>query len=165
MQVLDSSSAARFFFEGESVAGPIPGVTPPTNKPAGIPGQPGGSSIIPPVLQTSGVPIKASPLPLIVCLALLLISGLILLFQFQLGGGFWYFVGYALTPILTSMTLGWDALLQKNGRKDPWFAPSPLFSRVIRIAVALSFVLAFFHILEIAHLCGQSFVQSGALCV
>ena len=92
-------------------------------------------------------------------------SALILVFQNQLGGGVWYVVGYVLTPVLTALTLGWDSVLQRNGRKDPWYAPSPLFSRIIRITVALSFVLAVFHILEIAHICGQSVIQSGALCV
>jgi hypothetical protein len=137
---------------------PVPGVSTP---PPGL-----NSGVIPPLVpQAQGTPKKASPLPLLVCITLLLMSALILVFQNQLGGGVWYVVGYVLTPVLTALTLGWDSVLQRNGRKDPWFAPSPLFSRIIRIAVALSFVLAVFHILEIAHICGQSVIQSGALCV
>jgi hypothetical protein len=100
-----------------------------------------------------------------VCVLLLVASLLIQLFSFQLGGGSWFFLGYLLTPVLTSLALGWDSVLQRNGRKDPWFAPSPLFSRLIRITVALSFVIGVLHILEIGKMCGQAFVQSGALCV
>jgi hypothetical protein len=143
------------------VAAQIPGVsTPPSSNPGGA-GVPTASIPLAPI---DGVPKKASPLPLIVCTVLLLASLLIQLFQFQLGGGGWFFVGYFLTPVFTSLTLGWDAFLQRNGRKDPWFAPSPLFSRIIRIEVALSFVLGVFHILEIGQMCGASVIQSGALC-
>ena len=142
------------------MAAQIPGVSnPPSSSPTGI-GLPTASI---PILE--GTPKKASPLPLIVCVLLLVASLLIQLFSYQLGGGSWYFLGYLLTPVLTSLALGWDSVLQRNGRKDPWFAPSPLFSRLIRITVALSFVIGVLHILEIGKMCGQAFVQSGALCV
>lgn len=110
-------------------------------------------------------PKPASIIPLLVCSLLLVSSLLIQIFQYQLGGGNWFFLGYTLTPLLTSLCLGWDALWQRNGRKNLWFVPSPLFSLLIRIEVALSFVLGVFHILEIGKMCGQAFVQSGALCV
>ena len=117
-----------------------------------------------PPLTQNGVPKNASPLPLIVAGILLLASLGIYLFRFELGGGVWFFVGYALTPLLASLALGWDSILQRNGRRDPWFTPSLLFSRLIRAIVALSFVLAVFHILEIGTICGQGLVQTGVLC-
>jgi hypothetical protein len=138
----------------------IPGVSnPPSSSTTGV----GIPTVSIPILE--GTPKKASPLPLIVCVLLLVASLLIQLFSYQLGGGSWFFLGYLLTPVLTSLALGWDSVLQRNGRKDPWFAPSPLFSRLIRITVALSFVIGVLHILEIGRMCGQAFVQSGALCV
>lgn len=143
------------------MAAQIPGVSTPPSSGSSTPGTSGIS--IPQALD--GVPKKASPLPLIVCSIFVLASLAILLLQKQLGADIWFVVGYVLTPVFTSLTLGWDSVLQRNGRKDPWFAPSPLFSRLIRIEVAASFVLAVFHILEIGRMCGASFVQSGALCV
>lgn len=141
----------------------IPGVTPP--PPPGTNTSGIGLTTIPPVTSVQGEPKKASPLPLIVCLLLVLGSALIQLFSHQLGGGVWFVIGYFLTPVFTSLTLGWDSVLQRNGRKDPWFAPSPLYSRLIRIAVALSFAIGILHILEIGKMCGAAFVQSGAFCV
>lgn len=148
---------------GGILATQIPGVTPPpppgTNTSGiGIPSIPQASII-------QGEPKKASPIPLIFCIVLVFVSGLIQVFSHQLGGGVWFVIGYLLTPVFTSLTLGWDSVLQRNGRKDPWFAPSPLYSRLIRIAVALSFAIGVLHILEIGKMCGAAFVQSGALCV
>ena len=159
MQVMNELFKSLDSFEGETLAIQVPGITPP----------PGGGTSIPAPTSTPsmayGVPKKASPLPLLVCIAIVIASSIIYLLRYQFGGGNWYFLGYVLTPILSSVTLGWDNFLQRNGRKDPWFVPSPLFSRLIRVLVAVSFVVAIFHILEIAHMCGQSVVQSGALCV
>lgn len=137
----------------------IPGVASSTSGSALPPLQPNMS-----LGSVDESPQKASILPLVICLIFLIVSFVIYLLRFELGGGFWFFVGYALTPLLTSLTLGWDSVLQRNGRKNPWFVPSPMYSRIIRFAVALSFVLAVFHILEIAAMCGQGFVQSGVLC-
>lgn len=126
-------------------------------------GLPGGPDA-PMVSDLNGEPKKASPLPLIVAVVLVLASALIQVFKFQLGVNFWFFVGYLLTPVLVALTLGWDSVLQRNGRKDPWFAPSPRYSLIIRILVGIGFLLAVLHILDIARFCGQSFVQSGAIC-
>lgn len=144
---------------------PIPGVSAPDRGSIKIGGQglPGGPAA-PMAADLQGEPKKASPLPLIVAAVLVLVSSLIQVFKFQLGVNFWFFVGYLLTPLLVTLTLGWDSVLQRNGRKDPWFAPSPRYSLIIRILVGLGFLLAVLHIIDIARFCGQSFVQSGAIC-
>lgn len=142
------------------MSGQIPGVSAPPPVPGLAPSPSLSSSSF-----ADGTPKKASIWPLVVCSVLLLTSLAIRVFDYQLGGGNWYFLGYLLTPVLTSLALGWDAILQRNGRKNPWFVPSSLFSTLIRIEVGLSFALGVSHILEIGKMCGQSFVQSGALCV
>lgn len=139
----------------------IPGSKMPLTSGA-VPGVIGSSTL--PTPASPGVPKKASPLPLITAAALLLASLGIYIFRFELGGGVWFVVGYIFTPLLASLALGWDSILQRNGRRDPWFAPSLLFSRLIRAIVALSFGMAVFHILEIGTICGQGLVQTGVLC-
>jgi hypothetical protein len=112
-----------------------------------------------------GEPKKASILPLIIASVLFVVSLSLYLFRYELGGGLiWHFLGYGLTPIMSSLVLGWDSVAQRQGRKDPWFEPKPSYSRLIRITVALGFIVAVLHILEIGTVCGQGFVQSGVLC-
>lgn len=116
-------------------------------------------------MMIQGEPKKASILPLVVAGVLLVVSVALYLLRYQLGGGLgWHFLGYALTPIFSALVLGWDAIAQRQGRKDPWFEPKPSYSRIIRIIVALGFAVAVFHILEIGTVCGQGFVQSGVFC-
>jgi hypothetical protein len=87
------------------------------------------------------------------------------LLRYPLGGSLIiHIAGYLLTPILCALVLGWDAVAQRNGRKDPWFEPKPGYSQIIRIFLAAGFLIAVFHILEIGTVCGQGFVQTGVLC-
>jgi hypothetical protein len=116
-------------------------------------------------MPLQGEPKKASFLPLAVAGLLLAVSVSLYLLRYQLGGGLTlHFIGYALTPVLSALALGWDSFAQRQGRRDPWFEPKPTYSRIIRIIVALGFVVAIFHILEIGTVCGQGFVQTGVLC-
>lgn len=142
------------------------------SNPPVVPRPPGVGSplskgpIPPPPVIIQGEPKKASILPLVVAAVLLAVSISLYLLRYQLGGGLgWHFLGYALTPVFSALVLGWDAVAQRQGRKDPWFEPKPSYSRVIRIIVAVGFAVAVFHILEIGTVCGQGFVQSGVLCV
>lgn len=116
---------------------------------------------LPPVLAVQGTPSKASMFPLILAVCALVISIALQIFQFQLANNIWYFVGYFLTPILASLCLGWDSFAQRTGRKDPWFEAKPVYSKVIRIVVLASYVVAVFHILAIGNLLGEAAVQSG----
>ena len=141
------------------------------SNPPVVPRPPGVGSplskgpIPPPPVLIQGEPKKASILPLVVAAVLLVVSISLYLLRYQLGGGLgWHFLGYSLTPIFSALVLGWDAIAQRQGRKDPWFEPKPSYSRIIRVMVALGFAVAVFHILEIGTVCGQGFVQSGVFC-
>lgn len=130
---------------------------------------PGTSSskgpVVPPPMAIQGEPSKASILPLIFAVAFLVISLALYLLRFQLGGGIgWHLLGYFVAPLLSSLVLGWDVVAQRQGRKDPWFEPKPGYSKLIRIIVALGFLVAVFHIIEVGTVCGQGFVQTGVLC-
>ena len=130
---------------------------------------PGTSSrkgpVVPPPMAIQGEPSKASILPLIVAAAFLVISLALYLLRYQLGGGIgWHLLGYFVAPLLSSLVLGWDVVSQRQGRKDPWFEPKPGYSKLIRIIVALGFLVAVFHIIEVGTVCGQGFVQTGVLC-
>lgn len=119
------------------------------------------SPTVPPVVEISGTPSKASIIPLLVTSLALLLSILIQVLQFQLANNIWYFIGYALTPLVTSLCLGWDSLAQRSGRKDPWFVANPIYSKIIRVLVLTSYVVAVFHIFAIGNIIGEAAVQSG----
>lgn len=131
-----------------------------------IPGTASGKSpVVPPPMTIQGEPSKASIIPLIISISFLLISLALYLLRYQLGGGIgWHLLGYLVSPLLASLVLGWDIVAQRQGRKDPWFEPKPGYSRLIRIIVALGFLVAVFHIIEVGTVCGQGFVQTGVLC-
>jgi len=142
------------------VTNPPPFLRPP------VPGVSSSKSpLVPPPVIIQGEPSKASAIPLFVAAGLLLLSLALYLLRFQLGGGIGiHLIGYLLAPLLSSLVLGWDVVAQRQGRKDPWFEPKPNYSRIIRIIVALGFVVAIFHIIEVGIVCGQGFVQTGVLC-
>lgn len=126
---------------------------------------PGNGPAVPAPIFVAGEPTKASVIPLLVAASFFIASLSLYLLRFQLGGGIgWHLLGYLLAPLLSSLVLGWDAVLQRQGRKDPWFEPKPKYSRMIRIIVALGFAVAIFHIIEVGTVCGQGFIQTGVLC-
>lgn len=125
----------------------------------------GKSPVVPPPVTIQGEPTKASLIPLIVAAGFFLISLALYLLRFQLGGGIGiHLLGYFVAPLLSSLVLGWDVVAQRQGRKDPWFEPKPNYSRIIRVIVALGFLVAILHIIEVGTVCGQGFVQTGVLC-
>lgn len=125
----------------------------------------GKSPVVPPPVTIQGEPTKASLIPLIVAAGFFLISFALYLLRFQLGGGIGiHLLGYLVAPLLSSLVLGWDVVAQRQGRKDPWFEPKPNYSRIIRMIVALGFLVAILHIIEVGTVCGQGFVQTGVLC-
>jgi hypothetical protein len=111
--------------------------------------------------KSSGEHKKASVLPLIVALLTLVASIAIQVFQFQLGNNLWYYIGYLLTPLAITMVLGWDSIAQRSGRRDPWFEAKPIYSKTIRVLVALGFAVAVLHIVAIGIQIGEQVVQSG----
>ena len=135
-------------------------------RPAGVGLPPTGRSMpVAPTPTVQGERKTASIIPVFIAGGLTIASLAIYLLRFTLGGGLgWHLLGYLLTPILSALVLGWDAVLQRKGRKDPWFEPKPVYSKAIRFILAAGFVIAIFHILEVGTICGQDFVQSGVLC-
>ena len=109
----------------------------------------------------SGTPTKATILPLIASIVVLLLSISIQVFQYQLANNAWYVVGYILTPLLVTMGLAWDTLAQRKGRKSPWFEAKPIYSKILRLVVAVGFIVAVFHIVAIGIQIGEQVVQSG----
>ena len=109
----------------------------------------------------SGEPKNASPLPLVLLLLAVVASGSIAFFIQELGGEWWSLVGYALTPLFGVVAVGWDALAQLLGRKNPWFVVRPGLSRVIRIAAAVSIAIGVIHIWRISEWVARTAVQQG----
>lgn len=58
--------------------------------------------------------------------------------------------GYLLTPLTVSAALGWDRISQQRGLRDRNFALKPRYQRVLRWCAGLSFILAVWHVLNIA---------------
>ncbi len=112
-------------------------------------------------VESSGEHKKASPLPVILATITLLLSIAIQIFQYQLANNIWYYAGYALTPLVITMILGWDSISQRKGRKDPWFETKPIYSKILRVLVLAGFIVAVFHIVAIGIQIGEQVVQSG----
>jgi hypothetical protein len=112
-------------------------------------------------VESSGEHKKASPLPIIFATITLLFSIAIQIFQYQLANNIWYYAGYALTPLVITMILGWDSISQRKGRKDPWFETKPIYSKILRVLVLAGFIVAVFHIVAIGIQIGEQVVQSG----
>jgi hypothetical protein len=117
--------------------------------------------VLPTFIESPGDPKKASPLPVIFATVTLLLSIGIQVFQYQLANNIWYYAGYALTPLVITMILGWDSISQRKGRKDPWFETKPMYSKILRVLVLAGFVVAVFHIVAIGIQIGEQVVQSG----
>lgn len=126
-----------------------------------LPGMPA-----PPVVNDSdslaaGRPKNASPLPLILILVAIVMSSAIAFFIQELGGEWWSLVGYALTPLFGVVAVGWDALAQLSGRKNPWFVARPGLSRVVRVAAAISIAIGVVHIWRISEWVARTAIQQG----
>ena len=132
-----------------------------TNLPASPLSQPSSFQPVGLGLGETGIPKKATILPLIASIVVLVLSLSIQVFQYQLANNAWYLVGYILTPLLVTMGLAWDTLAQRKGRKSPWFEAKPIYSKILRLVVAVGFVIAVFHIVAIGIQIGEQVVQSG----
>jgi hypothetical protein len=131
-------------------------VNPPTSS-SGL----GLPPVQPLLIEQSSEHRKASPLPVILATLTLLSSIAIQVFQYQLANNIWYYAGYALTPLVITMILGWDSISQRKGRKDPWFETKPIYSKILRGLVLAGFIVAVFHIVAIGIQIGEQVVQSG----
>lgn len=114
-----------------------------------------------PIYSQDGKPVKSSLLPVILVALVLITSSLLYLFKSELGANLWFFVGYVLTPLIATILLGVDSLLSIRGQRNPWFSKRDWASRLIRILVILSYLVAVFHIIELGRLLGEFAVQEG----
>lgn len=126
-----------------------------------LPGMPPPPVVNDSVSSNPGQPKNASVLPLIVLLIAILASAAIAYFIQELGGEWWSLVGYALTPLFGVVAVGWDALAQLSGRKNPWFVARPGLSRFVRIAAAISIVVGVVHIWRISEWVARTAIQQG----
>jgi hypothetical protein len=58
--------------------------------------------------------------------------------------------GYVLAPISVILTLGWDRVAQRRGLQDRNFALRPRYSFYLRVLAIAGFVVALWHIFNIA---------------
>lgn len=132
-------------------------VEPPRSAPGAPPRQSGLASAGPQSLlagkDSSGRPATASPLPLIVAIASVVLGALdLLLLDESSGVGTAYtgLFGYLLSGFVPPLMLGWDATAQRRGVKNPNFRPRRAFSVGLRIVVLVGFVIAIIHLLAVA---------------
>lgn len=105
----------------------------------------------------TGTPQKASLLPLIITISLILISLILTLTKYGKSAELFYYVlGYLATPLAVGMCMGWDSIDQrKKTKNDPWFIPKAKYSLILRILTAASFIVAFPHIHSIAKILSE----------
>ena len=72
-----------------------------------------------------------------------------------------FIVGYMLTPLAVFLTVAWDAMLQRAGSRDPWFAVNKKLSGFIRFLAIASLVPAVIHIWWISDWVGKIAVDQG----
>lgn len=107
-----------------------------------------------PMTQPTGITKKASLIPTLVAIALMLVSVFISVIVGSSGQNLSiYVLGYLATPLLVSLCMGWDSIDQrKKTKSDPWFIPKSKYSLFLRILTGLSFVIALPHINAIARI-------------
>jgi hypothetical protein len=108
-----------------------------------------------------GSPKKSSLLPLGLSILFVVSGALLYVFREALAANEWFIVGYLLTPLLATMALGYDSMLNIRGQRDPWYSRRRFASAAIRTVVILGFVVGVFHILELGRWLGESAVQGG----
>lgn len=122
---------------------------------------------VPPVVSDYEEPRKASPLPLILAIVLLVASASVWILDFQGISPFTYdyfnLAGYVLTPFLVFMCVAWDAAAQRSGRRSPWFDIRPGYSRALRVIAVAALVVAVPHILDMGRSVGEWVVQTGVI--
>jgi len=103
----------------------------------------------------------ASILPLILTALFLVASAALYFLRFQLANDFFFVLGYLLAPIGVTGTLAWDIWAQRKGQMDPNFDVRPSYTKIIKLLVALGYVVGILHILELGRMLGELVVQSG----
>ena len=95
---------------------------------------------------------KASVLPLIVALISILASIAIYILTRSIAHAFiFHLFAYLLTPLVVAICLAWDSIGQRVGRgNDIWFTTNSTYPLILRILTALSFLVAFPHIVAMA---------------
>ena len=95
---------------------------------------------------------KASFLPVIFSIIALLASVGIYIYTRSIAHAFaLHLLGYALTPLVVALCMGWDTIAQRKGLgSDPWYEKNPRYSLILRILTAVSFLAAFPHIFAMA---------------
>lgn len=105
--------------------------------------------------------IQASKLPLVLAAVFLLVGALSIPLAFLLENRMFFVAGYIATPVLTLMCVSWDALAQRRGSRNPWFAINKKLSLLVRVVAMAAFVPAGIQIWQIANWLGQVAVQNG----
>lgn len=127
------------------------GIKPPSNNSLN------GASSSSATQKYSGKPQKASILPLLIALILILLSSFLSITKYDKSASLKIFlIGYFCTPLAVGLCLGWDSLNQrKKTKNDPWFIPKPKYSLLLRVLTGLSFIFAFPHIHSIARILSE----------
>jgi hypothetical protein len=140
---------------------------PPPPPGTGMPGTSGLSEFHPATTNPFGgspdigTPKKSSLVPLILSILFVTAGAVLFVFREFLAANEWFILGYLLTPLLATMALGYDSMLNIRGQRDPWYSRRRFASAAIRAVVILGFIIGIFHILELGRWLGESAVQGG----
>ena len=95
---------------------------------------------------------KASVLPLLTALIAISFSiGIYFITKSMAHAFAFHLVAYLLTPLVVAICLAWDSIGQRVGRgNDIWFTTNSTYPLILRILTALSFFVAFPHIVAMA---------------
>ncbi len=104
--------------------------------------------------QSIGESKKASLLPLILAVTLIILSIFVTLMVETSGQNLYiYLLGYIATPLAVGLCMGWDSIDQrKKTKSDPWFIAKSKYSLVLRVLTGVSFLVALPHINAIARI-------------
>jgi len=104
---------------------------------------------------------QASKLPLLAAITVFGLGAASIPLAFVLETRALFVVGYLLTPLAVFLTVAWDAMLQRAGSRDPWFAVNKKLSGFIRFLAIASLIPAVIHIWYISIWVGEIAVQQG----
>ncbi len=121
----------------------------------------GGAAPTPGTFGANQEVTQASKLPAIVAVALFLAGVAAIPLATVFDSKILFIVGYILTPLTIFLTVAWDAMLQRAGSRDPWFAVNKKISGFIRFLAIASLVPAVIHIWYISRWVGQIAVDQG----
>ena len=112
-------------------------------------------------VQSSGEVKQASKLPLFASILFFSIGALSIGLAFWLESRNFFILGYFFTPVANFLCVAWDALAQRKGSRDPWFAVNRKLSLVVRLLAMASIFPALVHIWNIATWLGELSIQNG----